>query len=559
MYLRPSNEWNEFLLAEAIENVGLPQPVVDWVRDIAARSYEAETESTPNEKVLTYVGLLLKKHPTTLINTLMLEALAEHIKKYILDDEDLPALSFEEKAEKITQVIQPILAFKASMRTRPHTIQDVKRMVKGLSRGLKKIGVSQEFIDQTSKEAYQTMINLGAAGEYPSGLEPRLRQPLDMLFREIAKDPPIYEEEFKSLVTLTAAVEMATHIRTSPKKDPQKVIHTFDNGYFWYDVQSYHCDLEAKEMGHCGRGEQGALVSLRAGGGRAMKPFITLEFDGTTLYQIKGKGNTAPKKDLWPYVDWFIENMGVEKILETGQHASDHEGFDEMLEYFDEKHPDIKLKNSWVKEATELLEQYEGSIEEDSQTSFSFLWPGGTDDVQEVGVVLRHQAYWPVKDIIVDEDTHRLRWDIKQDAQSIADDTLYPNPRIPQLPGIFARGIQDSQTAMIRVELMWEDSFEPRDDGDERSIKEELGDLEKYLAEIEEIAGHLVSTQAAPEDAEFDYNGFFEGVIGRLEAYGVYRDIAGEIDAERERSDSEQMELPLQESHILQRWQQIIK
>ena len=107
-------------------------------------------------------------------------------------------------------------------------------------------------------------------------------------------------------------------------------------------------------MGHCGRGEDGTLASLRSGEKRKMKPFITLEFDGTTLYQIKGKGNVAPKKDLWPYVDWFIENMGVERILETGQHASDHEGFDEMLEYFEEKHPDIKLKNSWVKDATEL-------------------------------------------------------------------------------------------------------------------------------------------------------------------------------------------------------------
>jgi len=287
-----------------------------------------------------------------------------------------------------------------------------------------------------------------------------------------------------------------------------------------------------------------------------MKPFITLEFDGTTLYQIKGKGNVAPKKDLWPYVDWFIENMGVERILETGQHASDYEGFDEMLEYFDEKHPDIKLKNSWVKDATELLE--EATIEEDSQTTLEIDWPGGTDNVQEVGVLLRHQAFWPVKDIIVDEDTHRLRWEIRMDSQSIADDTLYPNPRI-RTANVFARGVQDSQAAMIRVEMVWEDSFEPRDDGDERSIKEELERLEKYLAEIEEIAGHLVSVQAAPEEAEFDYNGFHEGVQKKLEAYGVYRDVAGEIDAEDERGKSDQMDLDLWESRIIQRWSKIIK
>ena len=34
MYLRPSNQWKEFLLAEGIENIGLPSPVVDWLRRI---------------------------------------------------------------------------------------------------------------------------------------------------------------------------------------------------------------------------------------------------------------------------------------------------------------------------------------------------------------------------------------------------------------------------------------------------------------------------------------------------------------------------------------------
>ena len=32
MYLRQSNKWKEFLLAEAIENVGLPPRVVTWIR-----------------------------------------------------------------------------------------------------------------------------------------------------------------------------------------------------------------------------------------------------------------------------------------------------------------------------------------------------------------------------------------------------------------------------------------------------------------------------------------------------------------------------------------------
>ena len=96
------------------------------------------------------------------------------------------------------------------------------------------------------------------------------------------------------------------------------------------------------------------------------------------------------------------------------------------------------------------------------------------------------------------------------------------------------------------------------------------------MDDIQGIAGWLTSPNAAPEDAEFDYNGFFEGVMKRLEEYGVYRDIAGEIDAadarapddddwwdddEEERSfpSTRQMDLPLQESRIIQRWSKIIK
>jgi len=389
--------------------------------------------------------------------------------------------------------------------------------------------------------------------ENDDALQLRLRRIMTVL----ALDPVYYEEELKKADDLRKAYGIAQMFLDNPTKDPDKVIHTFDNGYFWYDIQSHACDFEGKEMGHCGRGEYGTLVSLRSGEKRKMKPFITLEFDGTTLYQIKGKGNVAPKKDLWPYVDWFIENMGVERITETGQHASDYEGFDEMLEYFDEKHPDVKFKDAWVAEATELLEQWESSIETDSQTFLEIEWPGPPDDAGSAGVGLRHQAFWPVKDIIVDEDTHRLRWEIRQDAQSIADDTLYPNPRI-RTAEVFARGVQDSEAAMIRVEMVWEDDFEPRDDDDEEAIKEELQNLESFLQELSEISGWLVSTQAAPEEAEFDYNEFHEKVQKKLEAYGVYRDVAGEIDAEDE-GDPKQMELPLQESRILQRWQQIIK
>ena len=111
---------------------------------------------------------------------------------------------------------------------------------------------------------------------------------------------------------------------------------------------------------------------------------------------------------------------------------------------------------------------------------------------------------------------------------------------------------------MLRIEMIWEDTFEPDDLENEEDVQETLGRLGNFLDEMSEISGYLVSPNAAPEEAEFDYNEFWEQVQQRLEEYGVYRDVAGEIDAETER-DRAQMDLPWQEQRIIQRWSKIIK
>jgi len=582
MYLRQQNKWSEFLLAEAIENIGLPSRVVRFIRRKAQATVHSDVHAKKlaeqrgvelqkiDEKHLTWLGQLLKNFDMKLFDVTDARNLAHFIKKAVRETSGVDASSSEEErealGERIIDAIGPIIDWAMDVQSDYpedlQTLADMKGLRKRMTRALNRVGLPEGEI-KTAQTIFDHSLLSRLTDNDDLGL--RLRRIMTVL----ALDPVYYEEELKYADSLRRAYGLAQIFLDNPTKDPDKVIHTFDNGYFWYDIQSHACDFEGKKMGHCGRGDHGTLISLRAGGGRSMKPFITLELDGTTLYQIKGQGNTAPKKDLWPYVDWFIENMGVERIRETGQHANNPESFDEMLEYFDEKHPGIKVKNSWVKEATKLLE--EASIEEDSQTTVEIEWPGGDEHIGVVGVVLRHQAFWPVKDIIVDEDTNRLRWEIRQDAQSIADDTLYPNPRI-RTADVFARGVQDSETAMLRVDMVWEDDFQPSDDEDEEIVKSELVRLDSYLSEIAEISGYLVSVEAAPEDAEFDYNGFWKGVEERLEAYGVYRDIAGEIDAEKERDREDQLGLPLRqsagemdydyglsESRIIQRWRQIVK
>ena len=544
MYLRQTNKWNEWLLQEAVEDIGLPPAVAHFLRQ------QDEAFGPVENKHLTWIGQLVKEQRQDLL--LSREQLMEirlHLKQAVRVT--LQKRGIEDKeafGELWAEALAPLMEFRDEREKQSPNIADIKKFKKRFIKNLKRLQIERTFIKGFDSYVDNRMV-MGVSMFFMKSVKP--------IMLLLAEDPQSYND-LREESGLQMAGKAAEEILANPPKAEDQIIHEFDNGYFWYDIRSHVCNFEAKKMGHCGRAENGQLYSLRVGEKRSVKPMITLEFDGSTIYQIKGKANMAPKSDLWPYIDWFIENLGVDKIAEHGSHSSDYEGFAAMVEYLEEKHPDLDQASSWSTEATELLEQWESSIEQDSETTLEINWPGGPDGVQEVDVVLRHQAFWPVKDIIVDEDTHRLRWEIKQDAQSIANDTLYPNPIIHSAE-VFARGVQDSQAAMIRIEMAWSQSFEPDDIDDEETVKPELEHLESFLDEVSSISAWLFSPNAAPEEAEFDYNEFHEKVQKRLEAYGVYRDLAGEIDAEDERDDAGQMDLPLQESRIIQRWSKIIK
>ena len=575
MYLRQSNKWNEWLLQEGVEDIGLPPAISFFLRQ------QNDAFGPVENKHLTWIGNLVKNARSDLLlpreNLMEIRRQLKQAVRYTLDARGVPVTgseSYDEAwneamGELWAEALAPLMEYRDQVAQTSPNITDIKKFKKRFMKNLRRLEISPQFIK--GFDAYvDNRMERGVAGAFMMFIKP--------IMLLLSEDPVAYKDlstrddgfvEDHHLLRVVGT--NAQQILDNPPKAEDQVIHQFDNGYFWYDIRSHACGFEGKKMGHCGRGEQGQLYSLRVGEKRNVKPMVTVEFDGSTMYQIKGKANMAPKEDLWPYIDWFIENMGVDKIAEHGSHSSDVAGFDAMVDYLQERHPDLDQASSWSTEATELLNQWEGSIEQDSETTLEINWPGGPDGVQEVDVVLRHQAFWPVKDIIVDEDTHRLRWEIKQDAQSIANDTLYPNPIIHSAD-VFARGVQDSQTAMIRIEMAWSQSFEPDDIDDEETVKPELEHLESFLDEVSSISAWLYSPNAAPEEAEFDYNEFHEKVQKRLEAYGVYRDIAGEIDAEKERDRSDQMDLPLgqsagemdydyglSESRIIQRWSKIIK
>ena len=122
------------------------------------------------------------------------------------------------------------------------------------------------------------------------------------------------------------------------KEEPENVMHTFDDGSYWYNLNVSSCDVEASRMGHCGSDSRGVLVSLRRkkqGKRRESSSYVTMtysEYEGT-LYQIKGRSNDAPPEETWDHIVWFIDNYNIQNVEETGEHSNDYDGFAEMNEY----------------------------------------------------------------------------------------------------------------------------------------------------------------------------------------------------------------------------------
>ena len=158
------------------------------------------------------------------------------------------------------------------------------------------------------------------------------------------------------------------------QEDPDKIMHVFDDGSYWYDLDTYQCNMEGDRMGHCGRDEQGSLYSLRKKdpGKKASKSYITIAYNAQdeTIYQIKGRQNTCPPQELWKHIAKFIEITGAEKLAETGEYSNDVDGFEELGKWLD-KNAGIEFEGSFEKKMEEFRQEVE-SLENDWKRSEYF-------------------------------------------------------------------------------------------------------------------------------------------------------------------------------------------
>jgi hypothetical protein len=92
-----------------------------------------------------------------------------------------------------------------------------------------------------------------------------------------------------------------------PTEEGQTVIHRFDDGYYWLDLNSNVCVKTGASMSHCeGDTRAETLLSLRDAN---HVPHVTIAYNRDGTYtQAKGKGNKKPIEKYFPYIIELFEN-----------------------------------------------------------------------------------------------------------------------------------------------------------------------------------------------------------------------------------------------------------
>lgn len=575
MYLRSSNLWSKFLLAEGIEDIGLPTQILNHIKGLAeiipkgtpssasdyARRHELSLEPI-HSKVLTWMGQLLKKQPYLYLTSKNLTDLAAPIT--LLPDKEQEVLGY---------LKDTFVPFVRKSEYDGMTLDQIKKFRKQTHKFLKKelidSGWVNDFLERFDSVVYTAYLNSSV---------PRM---ILTILTTASIFPDVLKIELAGAETLRSATSTAQAILDTPPIVPDQIMHEFSNGMYWYDLGTDRCDFEAAQMSHCGAAEDGSLISLRKKVNRRVTSLVTVEIDGNTLAQAKGKANTGPRRKFWPYIDWLIENEGITNVTEKGQHSTDGIGFAEFLRHLEDQHPDLEfnpevdLEEMRIDFEARIYDDVEvQALETDIETidNIDFTMHGGRDT--RVTAKLAVKMSWPVKSSIEkDPGTEDYLGKLRNEIYSYDPDrfsssgilkTYTPDEVVLELKA--SDYGHDADVLYLDLEMIWDAYF----DFDSAVFDADPGNYEVFVEdEMERFKSrldtqHKVATAAARgnPDGRVLHTGYeetWELIQKELIKNNVYRDVAKEIDDADEREDSPQTELPLQEHKlILNRWRKII-
>ena len=332
----------ENVLAEGLRDIGLPEFVIDYLEDAMpdasekARMYIANgwkqsrgtiagyyTVESFRYEVLSFLIKQLEEYVIKQHQSVGDDIEARTLPSYNMDEPEKEREMYDDERikqnEQVKFVVQNIV--KVVGKPMGQWRKAFMKAVKGLSKaGLpsEKVESIKEYLRSTYAKAFHQWLN-----QYTE---------LVSFLNDDATNYELIKDEYSIL----DAQKYAERYLQS-QENPENIMHQFDDGYYWYNLDKSSCDVEAQRMGHCGSDSRGVLVSLRKKKSkrRESSSYVTMTYSDyqNTVYQIKGRSNDAPIEDVWDHIAWFINNMGVDNVEETGEHSGDIETIQEMVEY----------------------------------------------------------------------------------------------------------------------------------------------------------------------------------------------------------------------------------
>ena len=407
-----TGNWFEYLreevLTEGLRDIGLPEKIIDFIENAMPNAPEKSKMYAGNQWKAFELSRGYSERPMKLWRSFMEENFEDEIQVQVGSDPD-------SKAEIVGRTMTP---YRVDRNVGPQerkmydeeTIDQNKRIAfvvqnvasafnkpcgtwrktfMKAAKALSKAGVESEKVEKV-KEWLAALMMKEFRSWYSQYGE---------LFDWLNSEPTNYEM-IKNEDDINTAFNIAKEDLES-REEPDMVIHEFDDGSYWYNLNVSSCGVEGERMGHCGSDSRGVLVSLRKRkkGRKASSSYVTMTWEdegygGNYLYQIKGRGNEAPPDEVWDHISWFIHNMGVNNVQEDGEHSRNPEDFREMLEYLQQQNPGVAFTGVVDEQAIqEALDEVEGEYNNNAVHSSIDAQVMGPDEHGGDGTYIYMNAY----------------------------------------------------------------------------------------------------------------------------------------------------------------------
>jgi len=323
-YLR-KNKKEKPLLEEGLRDIGLPEVIVDRIENVL---------STASEKAKTWIGHQWKNEEMHRWGSgAGLHVEVEGKMVAMLVPGELPDKRATEEPEKWEKI-------KFQIKNATDTVEQKQygawsKSFKKILKNLSKLGEPSEKVEEV-QEYFRTILEDRFEVFYRSNYD---------LINFLKKDATNYEliDKDEGLAQARIVASKWWHSR----EDPDFIVHTFEDGSYWYDLDTDTCEIEAERMGHCGSDSRGTLYSLRKKEKkkRDSDSYVTVTYNPAekTIYQIKGRFNEAPPESLWSHIDWFINEYDVKYVREIGEHSDDEKGIKLMINHLKDDNPGVQF------------------------------------------------------------------------------------------------------------------------------------------------------------------------------------------------------------------------